>query len=68
MDHSDKIELNEKDDEGLSAFMHACRYGHYDVAQLLLNHSDKIELNAKDNSGETALMQACRYGRNDVVK
>ena len=64
------IELNARDNNGGTAFMWACRNGHKDIVQLLLDHhSDpNIDLNAKDNFGCTAFMNACKNGYKDVVK
>ena len=48
--------LNIKDEKERTAFMAACRNGHKDVVQLLLDYSEKIELNAKNDFGNTAFM------------
>ena len=49
--------------------MYACKGGHKDVVQLLLDHSNaNVELNVKDSVGNTALMHACKNGHKDVVK
>ena len=49
--------------------MWACRNGHKDTVQLLLNCSDKkIELNIRDDLGQTAFMFACFNGNKDVVQ
>ena len=71
LDHSDRIELDARhnvgEDFGLTAFMIACKYGHKDVVQLLLNNS-KIELNAICYSWNTGLTLACENGHKDVVE
>ena len=61
LDHSERIELNARDNEGQTVFMFACGNGHKDIVIMLLAHSDRIDLNATDNSGKTALMIACQY-------
>ena len=49
--------------------MFACKNGHIDVVQLLLDHSDQnIDLNARSNNGKTALMWASFNGHEDIVK
>ena len=49
--------------------MLACRNGHKDVVQLLLNNSERnIDVNARNQWEETSLMYACRYGYKDVVQ
>ena len=51
--------------------MYACKDGHKDVVQLLLEleHSAlNVELNARSNDGSTAYMWACAKGRKDVVQ
>ena len=70
LNHSERIiELNPKDDLGVTAFMLACENGHKDVVQLLLDRSDRnIELNTRDRFGSTAFMRACKKGNTDVVK
>ena len=47
--------------------MFACKNGHIDVVQLLLDHSDQnIDLNARNNVGRTAFMWASFNGHEDV--
>ena len=49
--------------------MQACRNGHIDVVQLLLDNSERnIDLNAKAHDGSTAFMIACKNGNKNVVK
>ena len=67
LDHSERIELNARDNFGWTGFMEACYNGHKDVVQLLLDHFERIELNARDNYGRTALMNARRIGHKDIV-
>ena len=65
-DHN--IELNTRDNNGRTAFMWACYYGHNDIVQLLLNCSDKnIELNTRDNNGWTAFQLACHQRYTYIV-
>ena len=67
--NSEESGLNIKDEEGRSAFMWGCYFGHKDIVILLLDLSDSIELNAKDNNGGcTAFILACYNGQKDVVK
>ena len=47
----------------------ACKKGHKDVVQLLLdNLNSNIDLNARNRKGKTALILACNGGHKDVVK
>ena len=49
--------------------MIACKYGHKDVIQLLLDNSkENIDLNARNVAGLTAFIYACWHGRKDVVQ
>ena len=48
--------------------MNACRNGHKDVVQLLLDNSEEIELNVCNIAGITAFMWACQNGHKDVVQ
>ena len=68
LDHSEGIELNARDNSGLTALILACRKGHKDVVQMLLNHSNRINMNARDNEGNTALMIAQQRGYQDIVQ
>ena len=61
--------LNTKDFIGRTTLMVACKNGHKDVVQLLLDNSERnIDLNARCVTGRTALMYANIYGHKDVVK
>ena len=49
--------------------MWACKDGHKDVVQMLLEHSNpRIDINAKANNGSTAFIMACERGQKEVVK
>ena len=50
------IDLNAKNHVGQTAFHLACRFGHFDVAKMLIEDSTalSINLNATDNAGVTA--------------
>ena len=67
MDHSDRIELNPRNNRGWTAIMFAMQ-GHKDVVKLLLDHSERFDLNAKDINGNTALMIASQKGYQDIVQ
>ena len=57
--------LNEHND-GQTALITACLYGHHQVVELLL--SKDSDINFQDNDGRTALMLASRYGHHQVVE
>ena len=61
--------LNVRDNDGRTALHWACRKGHKDVVQLLMNCQDNnIELNTRDNYGNTVFHLACFNGHKDVVQ
>ena len=47
-----KVELNARDDYGLTAFHWACKKGHFKIAKILIEKSGDIliDLNAKSNN------------------
>ena len=57
-------------DRNLTPFLVACRNGHKDVVQLLLDHSESksIDLNVKAAEGTNGFMFACLNGHTDVVQ
>ncbi|HYB60386.1 MAG TPA: ankyrin repeat domain-containing protein [Methylomirabilota bacterium] len=62
------VDVNARDDGGMTALMNASRNGHLDVVLVLL--AAKAEVNAEDyhKSGTTALMYACGSNRLAVVQ
>ena len=70
LDNSYKnIDLNARNQRGLTALMFACSSGHKDVVQMLLDNSEmNIDFNARSDWGLTAFIYACKMGRKDVVK
>lgn len=52
------MDINKRDEEGMTALMHVVLTGSVQKAQLLLS-SDGIDLNAQDHGGFSALMHAC---------
>ena len=58
-----KINFNEKDEDGQSAFHIVCRNGRTDFAEFLIEKSKelKIDFNAQDNQGMTGFYLACKY-------
>jgi Ankyrin repeats (3 copies)/Carboxypeptidase regulatory-like domain len=62
--HGARIEL--RDNEGMTALMHAAQSGKAEVVSLLLSHGAAINLQAK--SGRTALMEAVETGNADTVR
>lgn len=53
-----------KDDQGMTALMHAAMRGHRDVVRLL----SKYELRLQDNHGRTALMFAAEHLHSRVLE
>ena len=64
------FDFNAKDIKGQTAFHKACRDGHVNVANMIMENSAtlSIDLNAKDSRGQTAFHKACKWGQVDVVK
>ena len=58
--------VSARDNDGWTAVMWACKKGHKDVVQLLLDHC--VDLNARNGDRFTAFMWACKNGHKDVVK
>ena len=60
-----KINFNEKDEHGWSAFHNVCRNGRNGFAERLIDKSKelKIDLNAQDNQGMTGFHLACKNGK-----
>ena len=46
---------------GASALHAACKYGHHDIAALLLDYGADMELTRIDSRESTPLMEACTY-------
>ena len=65
-----KINLNDKNIDGLTAFHLACKAGNSRIAELLVTSSyeHNIELNSKDIVGYTAFHMACQYGQVEVAQ
>ena len=50
LDYSDSnIDLNARNNVGLTAFMFACRFEHKDVVQLLLEHQEVVDINIPES-------------------
>ena len=64
------INLNEKDQYGMKPVRYACRNGHRNAAEMLVQKSVKfnIDLNAKDTNGRTAFHLARIMGEEDLAK
>ena len=62
------IELNTKNDVGMSAFHLACQYGHSKIAEMLIPKSKEvnIELNTK-YLGMTDFQMACENGHSKIA-
>ena len=64
------IELNAKNHVGQTALHLACRFGHFDVAKMLIENSASlsIDLNAIDTMGMTAYNYGLASGSKDTMK
>ncbi len=63
-DHPDW--LNVTDERGSTPLLLTTYYGHYDVAQFLVEGGAKVD--AKDGSGNTALMGVCFKGYTEIAE
>ena len=61
-----KIGINDKDQHGWTALMHAAKNNHFDCVKFLVNEGALV--NEKNNYGHTSLMRAARNGHLDCVK
>ncbi|XP_028301314.1 acyl-CoA-binding domain-containing protein 6 [Gouania willdenowi] len=63
---SQKVDVNNKDEEGRALLHWACDRGHKEMVSVLLQH--KADINSQDNEGQTALhyASACEFG--DIVE
>jgi ankyrin repeat protein len=64
LDH--KADVNHADVDNLRPIFIACRAGHVDIVNLLLQC--KADINVSDNDGVTPLSTACEQNRKDIVK
>ena len=62
------FDLNARDDQGKTAFMHACSNGFEDLVQWMLEHPEKIDVNAIDYSGHCGFTLACINYHLNVTK
>jgi|GEM_PF-2445749 len=60
------ININQKDNRNNTALMMACKNGHFDIVQYLVEHGAKI--NTKNKFNETPLIFACLNERFDMVQ
>ena len=64
------VQFTIKDKHGWTPFHWACKNGHFEVAEIVLQKSIQlnIELNAKDVTGRTPLHWACVNGRLKIAE
>jgi len=58
------VDVNLKDNDGMTALMWAAREGHIDTVAMLIDKGSDV--NAKDNKGFTALTWAAMFSRTDI--
>ena len=63
------IDLNAKDNHGLTSFIWACKNGHLKIAEMLVKKSTEynIDVNAKDGYGKTGFHNALKIIKKNVV-
>lgn len=61
-----RVDVNAKDDVGMTALHYACRYNHIGVVALLLDHGADIE--AENNFKQRPLSVAASYDRDRILK
>lgn len=59
--------VDEQDDEGLSALDNACRFGYEGIVDVLLAHKPKPKIDITDDSGMTPLVTSIYYERSSIV-
>ena len=59
-------DVNARNDRGSTPLLEAARYGHNDIARVLIAAGANV--NAKDNDGKTALMLAIQGNHDEVVR
>lgn len=59
-------DVNEKDENGCDALMHASFFGHLDVVETLLRHGADVGTRARNRT--TALMAAIQNGHSDIAR
>ena len=64
------IDLNRRNKSGLTPFHLACKHGHSEIAETLMNNPfhPKIYLNVKDSLGTTAFHYACMEGHFKIAE
>jgi ankyrin repeat protein len=64
------IDLNQKTQNGQTAFHLACRRGHLELVKIFMENSTPLSINlsTKDNDGFTPFLTACERGQTDVVQ
>ena len=64
------IDLNRKNNDGLTGFHQACLSKNSKLIKLFMDHeySNSIDHNRKDNHGNTAFHYICRSGKSALVK
>ena len=62
-----KIDLNAKDNQGLTAFHWVCLRGDTKLAKILVKNS-KLDFSARDNSESTSFHYACRYAHSEIAE
>ena len=60
-----KVPINEKDVYGQHPIYYACREGHLNVCELLINEG--ADINLEDKYGQTCVFYAIRQGHYDIV-
>ena len=60
------IDVNSKDDKGMTALMEACIFGETDIVKVLLEH--EADVDATDDSGKKALMHAALFEEFGIIR
>ncbi len=65
--YNERVDVNTRDKNGISALMHAAYYGCTNIVRLLINHGADINI-SNYNYKNTALMYAVEKGHKDIVE
>ncbi|KAK5625712.1 hypothetical protein RRF57_001428 [Xylaria bambusicola] len=63
-----KVDINARDDRGMTPLSRAAAYGDGAVVRALLNNIEGLNLDAEDNEGNTPLMHAVKSGYKTITK
>jgi len=61
------LDINVKNQWGVTPLLGAVRYGHLEVVKMLLSRED-VDIDVEDKGGSTALISANSFGYSEILK